>query len=117
MTAAADLQLMPSRFEPCGLNQMYAQRYGTIPVVHRTGGLADTVVDATTAALADGSATGVHFEHADADGVLYGVHRGLELLAQRETRTAMQLAGMRRDFSWAHSAHEYRELYQSLLMH
>src|SRR5690606_6201493 len=65
LTAAADLQLMPSRFEPCGLNQMYAQRYGTLPVVRRTGGLADTVVDATPTTLGDGSATGVTFEHAD----------------------------------------------------
>lgn len=114
LTAAADLQLMPSRFEPCGLNQMYAQRYGTIPVVHRTGGLADTVVDATAATLADGTATGVHFEHADAGGVIYGVRRALALLGEAKVRRALQRAGMSRDFSWAHSAQTYLDLYQSL---
>ena len=65
MEASADVLLMPSRYEPCGLNQMYSQRYGTIPIVRHTGGLADTVVDATPAALADGSATGIVFDNAE----------------------------------------------------
>ncbi|MDR3415316.1 MAG: glycogen synthase GlgA [Nevskia sp.] len=115
MTAAADLQLMPSRFEPCGLNQMYAQRYGTIPVVRRTGGLADTVTDATAESLADGSATGVHFQHADVGGVLHGVRRGLELLADKTLRARLRRTGMARDFSWTRSARQYEQLYTSLL--
>ncbi len=112
--AAADLLLMPSRFEPCGLNQMYAQRYGAIPVVRRTGGLADTVTDATPETLAAGSATGVHFEHADASGLLYGVRRALELFANGKTRATLRRAGMKRDFSWHASARLYMELYRAL---
>jgi starch synthase len=115
LTAAADLLLMPSRYEPCGLNQMYAQRYGTVPVVRATGGLADTVVDATAATLADGSASGVHFRDADAGGVLYGVRHALELIADADIRQRMRRAGMERDFSWQRSAAEYLGLYRSLL--
>ncbi|MDB5985569.1 MAG: glycogen/starch synthase, ADP-glucose type [Nevskia sp.] len=115
LTAAADLLLMPSRFEPCGLNQMYAQRYGTLPLVHNTGGLADTVVDATAATLADGSATGVQFRDADVGGVVYGVRRGLELLADVGSADRLRKTGMRRDFSWTRSAQRYLELYQSLI--
>lgn len=113
LTAAADLQIMPSRFEPCGLNQMYAQAYGTLPIVRRTGGLADTVVNATPTTLHAHQATGVHFEHADAGGVLYGVHRGLELMPAR-TRLPMQQAGMTKDFSWRTSAARYLNLYHEL---
>jgi starch synthase len=106
---------MPSRFEPCGLNQMYAQRYGTIPVVHRTGGLADTVVDATEASLADGSASGVQFADADVGGLLWGLRRGLALLADGTTRHRLQTAGMSRNFSWPVSAQQYRKLYDRLV--
>ena len=77
MEASADVLLMPSRYEPCGLNQMYSQRYGTIPIVRHTGGLADTVVDATPAALADGSATGIVFDNADAGGIAWGIERAM----------------------------------------
>ncbi len=115
LTAAADLLLMPSRFEPCGLNQMYAQRYGTLPVVHRTGGLADTVVDTTAATLADGSATGVLFNDADVGGVTYGVRRGLELLADPTITAQLRVTGMRRDFAWTRSAQRYLDLYGELI--
>lgn len=111
LTAAADLQLMPSRFEPCGLNQMYAQRYGTIPVVRNTGGLADTVVDTTPATLANDTATGVLFEHADVGGVLYGLRRALDLLALDDVTAALRHNGMSRDFSWRASAQLYLNLY------
>lgn len=114
LTAAADLLLMPSRYEPCGLNQMYAQRYGTVPVVRATGGLADTVVDATAASLADGSASGVHFRDADPGGVLYGVRHALELIGDADIRRGLRRAGMERDFSWQRSAGEYLDLYRSL---
>jgi starch synthase len=103
--AGADAFLMASRFEPCGLNQMYSQRYGTIPVVHAVGGLADTVDDAT----------GVRFEHADVGGVLYGLRRARELHAQPRVWKALQRAGMARDFSWATAAVRYADLYASPL--
>lgn len=112
--AGADLFLMPSRFEPCGLTQMYSQRYGTVPVVRRTGGLADTVVDADDPALADGSATGVQFIHADTGGLLYGIGRALELRSRPRQWLAMQRAGMKRDFSWNRVAAEYLSVYERL---
>ena len=115
LTAAADALLMPSRYEPCGLNQMYAQRYGTVPVVRRTGGLADTVTDASPEALAEGRATGVQFNDADVGGLLYGVRRVLELLADESARNQLRSTGMARDFSWEKSAREYLDLYTSLL--
>lgn len=114
--AAADLLLMPSRFEPCGLTQMYAQRYGTVPVARRTGGLADTVVDATAQTLADGSATGVLFDTADAGGVAWGVGRAVELLGKRGVHEQLQRQGMSRDFSWNASARSYLSLYNELVL-
>jgi starch synthase len=112
--AAADVFLMPSRFEPCGLNQMYSQRYGTVPVVRRTGGLADTVTDANAASLADGSATGICFEHADAGAVGWALGRAMELRRQPAAWSALQANGMRRDFSWAATAGRYVELYRRM---
>ena len=109
--AGSDLFLMPSRFEPCGLNQMYSQRYGTVPIVHRTGGLADTVTDATPRTLKQGMATGVVFEHADVGGVVWGVSRGVELIRDEASRLSLIHAGMSRDFSWSGSAKQYLALY------
>lgn len=114
LTAAGDLQLVPSRYEPCGLSQQYAMRYGTVPVVRRTGGLADTVVDAEAAALADGSANGVLFRDADAGGVAYGVGRALELLAQPRHAAELRRAGMVADLSWRVPALSYLDLYHAL---
>ncbi|MGH8202967.1 MAG: glycogen synthase, partial [Steroidobacteraceae bacterium] len=115
MEAAADVLLMPSRYEPCGLNQMYSQRYGTIPLVRRTGGLADTVVDATPAAIADGTATGIVFDHADAGGIAWGLERALTLRHDPEAWRNLQRNGMQRDFSWSRTAGQYVELYESLI--
>lgn len=112
INASVDCIVMASRYEPCGLNQMYAQRYGTVPIVRRVGGLADSVVDATPATLADGSASGIQFEHADVDGLLYGIRRALELRAQTDVWRRVQLAGMRRDFSWRQAASAYLDLYR-----
>ncbi|MDP3856424.1 MAG: glycogen synthase GlgA [Stagnimonas sp.] len=112
--AGADAFLMPSRFEPCGLNQMYSQRYGTVPLVRAVGGLADTVTDASPAALAAGDATGVRFNHSDAGGVRYALERALELYAGPDW-AGLQAAGMARDFSWAPAAQAYQQLYRSLL--
>ena len=111
--AGADIFLMPSRYEPCGLTQMYSQRYGTVPVVRRTGGLVDTVTDATPEALRDGSATGVQFADADAEGIAWGLRRALDLRASEHWR-ALQQAGMRRHFSWDRAAGAYVDLYRSL---
>lgn len=112
--AGADALLMPSRYEPCGLNQMYSQCYGTIPVVRRTGGLADTVVDATSEALADGSATGILFEHADAAGVAWGIGRAIELRRDPAAWRALQRNGMQRDFGWSATAARFADLYSTL---
>lgn len=113
--AGADIFLMPSRFEPCGLNQMYSQRYGTPPVVHRTGGLADTVIDTTLATLADGSATGFMFEEATPAAFLAAVQRAL--ISYRNPRQWKQIKkhAMARDFSWEGSAKHYQKLYESIL--
>jgi len=113
--AGADIFLMPSRFEPCGLNQMYSQRYGTPPVVHRTGGLADTVIDTTLATLADGSATGFMFEEATPAAFLAAVQRAL--ISYRNPRQWKQIKkhAMARDFSWEGSARHYQKLYENIL--
>ncbi|MCU0870040.1 MAG: glycogen synthase GlgA [Burkholderiales bacterium] len=98
--AGADLFVMPSRYEPCGLNQMYSQRYGTPVVARRTGGLADSIVDATPEHLADGTATGVLFDAATPDALLAALARAAALFADRPAWRRMQQAGMARDFSW-----------------
>ena len=111
--AGSDFFLMPSRYEPCGLNQMYSQRYGTIPIVRKTGGLADTVIDVDAASPAE--ATGVVFEHADVGGVTYGLQRALDVYRQPALFKSIRVAGMRRDFGWDASAKAYVALYETLL--
>ncbi len=113
--AGSDIFLMPSRFEPCGLNQMYSQCYGTPPVVHSTGGLADTVVDATPENIANGTATGFVFRHATTHGLNECVHRALDIYRDQPTWRKIQTNGMRRDFSWNRSAEEYLALYEMIL--
>ena len=113
--AGADIFLMPSRFEPCGLNQMYSQRYGTPPIVHATGGLVDTVVDTTSASLDTGMATGFVFAHATPHGLQAAVERALAAFWDKETWRRIQHNGMRRDFGWHRSAEEYLALYHTLL--
>jgi len=112
--AGADIFLMPSRFEPCGLNQIYSLRYGTVPVVRRTGGLADTVVHADAVTLADGTATGFVFDTADAGALHRAVQQALALYRQPETWRQVMQAGMRRDFSWEQSARQYQALYRQI---
>jgi starch synthase len=109
--AGADLFLMPSRFEPCGLNQMYSLRYGTLPVVFNTGGLADTVVDATEANLSAGSANGFVFDTPDLDSFLAAIRRALDLYRKPATWQRLQQTGMRQSFDWSHSAGHYLSLY------
>ncbi len=113
--AGADIFLMPSRFEPCGLNQMYSLRYGTVPVVRHVGGLADTVVDATPEAIADGSANGFSFSGDDPAALIGAARRALAAQADAPLWMRLQLNGMRRDFSWRHSARAYEQLYRDAL--
>ena len=113
--AGADLFLMPSRFEPCGLNQMYSLAYGTPPVVHATGGLADTVVDCTPQSLADGSANGFSFVPATTEALLAAVERALDAWRDAETWRRIQRNGMTRDWGWGQAARQYADLYRSCL--
>lgn len=110
--AGADAFVMPSRYEPCGLNQMYSQRYGTVPIVRRTGGLADTVenYDAST-----GEGTGVVFDHLNEDGMRWALGRALELYAEPDHWAAMRANGMARDFSWRRQSGLYEDLYHRVL--
>ncbi|MGD8616481.1 MAG: glycogen synthase GlgA [Gammaproteobacteria bacterium] len=112
--AGSDAFVMPSRFEPCGLNQLYSLRYGTPPIVHRTGGLADTVVDADAANLRAGRATGFVFDRAQSAALLHAIDRAVTLYAQQELWRGLVRTGMRQDFSWARSASGYLQLYQRL---
>jgi starch synthase len=110
--AGADMFLMPSRFEPCGLNQLYSLRYGTIPIVRRAGGLADTVVDATPENIVNGKATGIVFQQPGTSALLGAVDRALALWRDAGRWKKIMLTGMRQDFSWRHSAEEYLRLYR-----
>lgn len=110
--AGADMFLMPSRFEPCGLNQLYSLRYGTPPIVRRTGGLADTVVDADEDALKKGTATGFVFEEADPAALAEAVRRALDLYANPRQWRRIATNGMAQDFSWDNSARHYLDVYR-----
>jgi starch synthase len=113
--AGSDALLVPSRFEPCGLTQLYALRYGAIPVVSRVGGLADSVIDANEAALVAGVATGIQFWPTTAEGLQAALHRLLALWRDRPVWDRVQRNGMAADVSWRGSASRYVALYQSLL--
>jgi len=113
--AGADFFLMPSEFEPCGLNQMISQRYGTPPIVHRVGGLADSVTHASPAALQAGEATGVVFDHFDAPALSWAVDFARDLYARPAEFGALRRAGMVRDFSWRRSGVEYERLYRQVM--
>jgi len=111
----ADVMMVPSRFEPCGLTQLYALRYGCIPLVSRVGGLNDTIIDANVAALNAGVATGVQFAPPDAHALADAIRRTLDLYRQPETWKKMQRRGMKSDVSWEASAGRYAEIYANLL--
>jgi starch synthase len=112
--AGADLFLMPSEYEPCGLNQLYSLKYGTVPVVHVTGGLADTVVNLTADNL--DRATGFAFGPYTAHDLLGAVERALRLYREQPASwLRLQQNGMRQDWSWNHSAGEYEKLFLSLV--
>ena len=110
--AGADAFLMPSRFEPCGLNQMYSMRFGTVPIVRRVGGLADTVVDVSPQTLQHGTATGFVFEDYSAQALLEAVKRAVAAFRDHELWGALVRAGMQQDFSWDRSARDYVAVYE-----
>ena len=112
--AGSDSILVPSRFEPCGLTQLYALRYGSPPVVRRTGGLADTVVDANAVTLSDGSATGFAFDEATPEGQLAALQRATQLYGDRASWRRVRAQAMARDFSWDAAARRYVALYREL---
>ena len=113
--AGSDFFLMPSEFEPCGLNQMISQRYGTPPIVHRVGGLADSVTHASPRALEAGEATGIVFDRFDARTLSAAVEFARNLYAKPATLAAVRRAGMEKDFSWCRSGLEYEQLYLQLI--
>jgi starch synthase len=112
MYAGADILLLPSRYEPCGLTQMMAMRYGCVPLARATGGLRDTILDATTS---KDVGTGFLFEPATATALAETLKRALAVFVDRACWSAIQKRGMRRDFSWENSAIQYVGLYRELL--
>ncbi|MCA1444217.1 glycogen synthase GlgA [Ensifer sp. IC4062] len=113
--AGADAMLVPSRFEPCGLTQLYALRYGCVPIVARTGGLSETIIDANDAALHAQVATGIQFAPVDANGLRLALRRAFRLFRRRRVWENLRRQGMRTDCSWHRSAAQYAELYGAML--
>lgn len=114
MQAGSDAIVIPSRFEPCGLTQLYALRYGCIPVVTRTGGLNDTVIDANHAAISAKVATGVQFSQISVEGLRIALNRTLSLYSTPDQWQSMQKQGMKSDVSWNKSAGLYAALYNQI---
>ena len=115
LLAGGDILLHPARFEPCGLTQLYAMRYGTLPVVRNTGGLRDTVVDATDHSVRRGTATGFAFESANTAHLLHCIERALALYSQPLAWRKVQRHAMVQDFGWSESARRYLALYRDLV--
>jgi starch synthase len=106
MFAGSDFLLMPSRFEPCGLSQMYAQRFGSLPIAHQTGGLADTIKDGVTGFL---------FREPSLSAMLSAIYRAVDTHKSRKQLTTMRRAAMEQTFSWTRSAARYKGLYERML--
>ncbi|APZ93818.1 glycogen synthase GlgA [Fuerstiella marisgermanici] len=113
--AGVDSFLMPSRFEPCGLNQMYSLRYGTLPVVRLVGGLADSVVDVNPATIQDNTATGFVFEEYSSTALAEAVERAVEVYRQPDVWHQLMINGMSIDWSWHTSAMRYADVYRQAL--
>ncbi len=111
----ADVMMVPSRFEPCGLTQLYGLRYGCVPLVSRVGGLADTVIDANEAAVEAGVATGIVFAPAEPYALREAINRTVTLYGREKVWRKMQRRGMKSDVSWDLSAEKYAKLYKKLL--
>jgi starch synthase len=114
LLAGADMLLHPARFEPCGLVPIYAMRYGTIPLVRKTGGMVDTVIDASPEAIRQGTATGFSFDEPSLDDLVGCIRRAISLYRQPISWRRLQACAMRQDFSWRRSAETYADLYRSL---
>ncbi|MBL4638609.1 MAG: glycogen synthase GlgA, partial [Proteobacteria bacterium] len=112
--AGADVFLMPSRFEPCGLNQMYSLQYGTLPIVRSTGGLEDTVVDATEENRKNGTANGFKFESTSSEALEDTLYRVMDLFQHPRIWRKMMMTAMKQDFSWENSAKKYDVLYETI---
>ncbi len=113
--AGADIFAMPSQYEPCGLNQLYSLKYGTVPVVRATGGLIDTVVDANDHAIADGTATGFAFDDYTSLELAGALDRACRAYEDQDLWRQLVETGMQQDWSWAHSADQYGVLYERTL--
>ncbi|MDQ0455578.1 glycogen synthase GlgA [Rhizobium paknamense] len=111
----ADSVIQPSRFEPCGLTQLYALRYGCVPVVARTGGLAETIIDANDAALSAKAATGFQFHPVTTEGLRHALRRALHAYASPKEWRRLQIQAMRANYSWERSAEQYANLYGNLV--
>jgi len=116
MLAGADILLLPSRYEPCGLTQMMAMRYGCVPLARATGGLQDTIIDVTGSEGTEGNETGFLFKPAKSDALVETLQRAFDFFPDKARWTAIQKRGMRQDFSWENSAIQYVQLYQGLLV-
>jgi starch synthase len=110
--AGADIFVMPSQYEPCGLNQLYSLKYGTVPVVRATGGLIDTVVNATEQSMAESTATGFSFEEYSAAALAETLDRACRAYRLKAVWNQLIETGMRQDWSWRHSAEQYVDLYE-----
>lgn len=115
MEGGSDVFVMPSRFEPCGLNQLYSQRYGSLPLVTPVGGLFDTVIDASDENINNGTATGFVLDAVTPDALLAGVDRCLSCFTDKQQWTAIIKTAMQQDFSWVTSANAYTQLYEQAL--
>ena len=113
--AGSDVTLVPSRFEPCGLTQMYGLKYGSLPLVRRVGGLADTVVDTDLETMDDRSACGFVFDRLDQTDYRKAIRRASALYKRKPDWNRVRQSGMRIAFSWASAAQRYKSLYQSLI--
>jgi starch synthase len=111
----SDAVIQPSRFEPCGLTQLYALRYGSVPIVSRTGGLAETVIDANDAAMGAGVATGFQFHPVTTEGLRHAIRRAIEVYQSPDQWQRLQNQGMTARFSWERSGGLYAKLYHQLL--
>lgn len=112
--AGSDMLIMPSRYEPCGLSQLYSLRYGTVPIVRRTGGLADTVIPFRPSTVKSGSATGFHFIDPSPDALLSTILLALCIYEEQDVWRSLITSGMNADLSWDQSARTYIDLYRRL---
>ena len=113
LIAGSDLILVPSRYEPCGLTQLYGLKYGTLPIVRRVGGLADTVADTRLETL-DHDATGFVFDEFSAEGLIGACQRAMALFRRRADWLQVQRRGMQQPFGWEDSARQYLRLYEQV---